>query len=155
MKPIFKQMFNCLILSCASFSALANVVLVEGHVRAMPATVPNSAAYFTLENHADNTVALVSVSTTIAKKAQLHTINEEKGMMQMREVERLDIPAHGQLSLTPMGNHIMLIGLNAPLTLGQQVTLQLTFDDGKQMDISLPVSKQADNEQAQEHHHHH
>ncbi|MGL4515383.1 MAG: copper chaperone PCu(A)C, partial [Shewanella sp.] len=42
MKPIIKQMFNCVALSFVSFSVLANVVMRDGHVRAMPETVPNT-----------------------------------------------------------------------------------------------------------------
>ncbi|MGI2067828.1 copper chaperone PCu(A)C [Shewanella sp. MF08487] len=155
LKPIFKQLFNCLILSCASFSALASVVLTEGHVRAMPDTVPNTAAYFTLENHTDKAVRLIAVSSNVAKDAQLHTIIEDQGMVKMRHVEGFDIPSHGALTLTPSGDHVMLLGLKAPLVLEQQVELQLEFDDGEKMVITLPVNKQADIAAEQEHHHHH
>ncbi|WP_372932651.1 copper chaperone PCu(A)C [Shewanella putrefaciens] len=155
LKPIFKQMFNCLALSCTSFSVLASVVVTEGHVRAMPDTVPNTAAYFTLENHTDKALRLVGVQTDVAKEAQLHTIIEEQGMVKMRHVEGFDIPSHGKLTLTPSGNHVMLLGLKAPLVLEQQVELLLQFDDGKNMAITLPVNKQAENNAEQEHHHHH
>lgn len=155
MKPIFKQLFNCLVLSGASFSALANVVLTEGHVRAMPDTVPNTAAYFTLENHTDKAVRLIGVTTHVAKDAQLHTIIEEQGMVKMRHVEGFDIPSHGVLTLMPSGDHVMLLGLKAPLVLEQQVELQLQFDDGEKMAITLPVSKQEESATVQEHHHHH
>ncbi|AVI66554.1 MULTISPECIES: copper chaperone PCu(A)C [Shewanella] len=155
LKPIFKQLFNCLVLSCASFSALANVVMTEGHIRAMPETVPNTAAYFTLENHTDKAIRLIGVSTTVAKDAQLHTIIEDQGMVKMRHVEGFDIPSHGTLTLTPSGDHVMLLGLKAPLVLEQQVELQLEFDGGEKMAITLPVSKAAENAAEQEHHHHH
>jgi len=39
--------------------------------------------------------------------------------------------------------------------LEQQVELQLEFDDGEKMAITLPVSKEAENAAEQEHHHHH
>ncbi|MGL5047243.1 MAG: copper chaperone PCu(A)C [Shewanella sp.] len=154
LKPILKQLFNCLVLSCASFSTLANVVLTQGHVRAMPETVPNTAAYFTLENQTDKAVRLIGVDTSVAKEAQLHTIIEDQGMVKMRHVEGFDIPSHGVLTLTPSGEHVMLLGLKAPLVLDQQVELQLEFDDGKKMAITLPVTKTAENTAAQKHHHH-
>ncbi|MDI5833827.1 copper chaperone PCu(A)C [Shewanella xiamenensis] len=155
LKPIFKQMFNCVALSCASFSVFANVVMTEGHVRAMPDTVPNTAAYFTLENHNDKAVRLIGVTTEVANEAQLHTIIEEQGMVKMRHVEGFDIPSHGKLTLMPSGEHVMLIGLKAPLVLDQQVKLQLEFNDGEKMTITLPVAKQAENAAEPEHHHHH
>lgn len=129
--------------------------MTEGHVRAMPDTVPNTAAYFTLENHTEKAVRLTGVSTSVAKEAQLHTIIEEQGMVKMRQVEGFDIPSHGRLILSPSGEHVMLLGLKAPLVLDQKVELQLQFNDGEQMLITLPVSKQAENTAEQEHHHHH
>jgi copper(I)-binding protein len=91
----------------------------------------------------------------VAKEAQLHTIIEEQGMVKMRQVEGFDIPSHGRLILSPSGEHVMLLGLKAPLVLDQKVELQLQFNDGEQMSITLPVSKQAENTAEQEHHHHH
>ena len=119
--------------------------MTEGHIRAMPETVPNTAAYFTLENHTDKAIRLIGVSTTVAKDAQLHTIIEDQGMVKMRHVEGFDIPSHGTLTLTPSGDHVMLLGLKA----------QLEFDGGEKMAITLPVSKAAENAAEQEHHHHH
>ena len=69
---------------------MAQVVLVDGYVRAMPATVPNSAAYITIENHGDAT-RLVAVDAPFATEAQLHTLIEENGMIKMRQVEGFDI----------------------------------------------------------------
>ncbi|MGL5358283.1 MAG: copper chaperone PCu(A)C [Shewanella sp.] len=155
LKPIIKQMFNCVALSFASFSVLANVVMLEGHVRAMPATVPNTAAYFTLENHTDKAVRLVGASTNVAKEAQLHSMVTEQGVVKMRHVEGFAIPSHGALELAPSGDHVMLLGLKAPLAVDQQVELQLQFDDGQTMTITLPVAKQAATSAAPEHHHHH
>ncbi|MCL1156630.1 copper chaperone PCu(A)C [Shewanella inventionis] len=156
LKVIFKHLFNFLVLSSLSFAASANVVLVDGYVRAMPASVPNTAAYFTLENHTANAVTLIGVNTSVAKEAQLHTIIEENGMVKMRQVTGFSIPSHGSLSLQPTGDHIMLLSLTAPLVVDDKVPLELIFEDGQQLIIELPVLKQAAqrSEQADHHHHH-
>ena len=73
LKKIFKQVFNLVALMSISFSSLANVMLVDGHVRAMPPSVPNSAAYFTLMNHGPS-INLIGVEVAFANEAQLHTI---------------------------------------------------------------------------------
>jgi periplasmic copper chaperone A len=158
LSPIFKQMFKNLLLSCLAYPVMAeSLQLTEGHVRAMPPGVPNSAAYFTLENHGP-AQRLLSVTTNAAKEAQLHTLIEEEGLVKMRQVASYDIPSHGRLVLQPSANHIMLLGLTAPLSPGQEISLILTFDGGQTMDISLPVRK-ADSPSAPvaeqgEHHHH-
>ncbi|UJF22754.1 copper chaperone PCu(A)C [Shewanella sp. OMA3-2] len=157
LKPIFKHLFNFLALSLLSFTAVANVVLVDGHVRAMPASVPNTAAYLTLENNGDKTVNLIAIKTPIAKEAQLHTIIEENGMVKMRQIEHLPIASHGTLSLKPSGDHIMILGLNKPLAENDKVVLTLIFDNKQRLQVELPVLKQADSEHQDhsEHHHHH
>ncbi|WP_394204360.1 copper chaperone PCu(A)C [Shewanella waksmanii] len=150
----FKQLFKFLLISCISFSASANVALVEGFVRAMPPSVPNTAAYFTLENHGPD-LTLVSVDVTFAKEAQLHTVIEENGVVKMRQVESFSVPMHGRLTLNESGEHVMLMGLKHQLPVGQNVELVLHFNDGSQLPISLPVSKQEMAKQGEGHHHHH
>ncbi|MCL1114706.1 MULTISPECIES: copper chaperone PCu(A)C [Shewanella] len=157
LKVIFKHLFNFLVLSSWSFAASANIVLTDGYVRAMPASVPNTAAYLTLENHTANAVMLVGVNSSVAKEAQLHTIIEENGMVKMRQVKGFSIPSHGSLVLQPTGDHIMLLSLAAPLAVDDKVPLELIFEDGQKLTIELPVLKQAaaqHGEQADHHHHH-
>ncbi|MCG9697481.1 copper chaperone PCu(A)C [Shewanella sp. Isolate11] len=156
LKHIFKHAFNFVLLSCTSFSVLANVMLVDGYVRAMPPSVPNTAAYFTLMNHGA-AIKLVAVETPIAAEAQLHTLVEEDGVVKMRQQPNFAIAEHGNLNLAPSGDHIMLLGLKQPLNIGDQVDLTLTFDDGSQQLIKLRVRKQdmAQQEGDMQHHHHH
>ena len=133
---------------------MAQVVLVDGYVRAMPATVPNSAAYMTIENHGDAT-RLVAVDAPFATEAQLHTLIEENGMIKMRQVEGFDIDSHGSLVLSESGNHIMLMGLKKPLVIDSNVKLLLKFANGSEQEISLPVKKQVEQSDDAHHHHHH
>ena len=154
LKLIFKQLFNIGLLSCLSFTTMAQVVLVDGYVRAMPATVPNSAAYITIENHGDAT-RLVAVDAPFATEAQLHTLIEENGMIKMRQVEGFDIDSHGSLVLSESGNHIMLMGLKQPLVIDSNVKLLLRFANGSEQEISLPVKKQVEQSDDAHHHHHH
>lgn len=150
----FKHMFKFLLLSCLSFTASANVVLVDGFVRAMPASVPNTAAYFVLQNHGPN-LELVSVDVDFAKEAQLHTVIEENGVVKMRQVNSFSVPMHGELRLDESGEHVMLMGLKHQLPVGQNVELVLHFNDGSQLPISLKVSKQDMAKEGGHHHHHH
>ncbi|WP_420820857.1 copper chaperone PCu(A)C [Shewanella algidipiscicola] len=156
MKQIFKHAFNFVLLSCTSFSVLANVMLVDGYVRAMPASVPNTAVYFTLMNHGPE-VKLVAVETDVAEEAQLHTLVEEEGVIKMRQLPYFTIAAHDNLALASSGNHVMLLGLKQPLQIDQKVDLTLTFDDGTEQAITLTVTRQDATKQDGEmdHHHHH
>ena len=57
----------------------------------------------------------------------------------MRPVNALDIKAGTGVSLSPGGYHIMLIGLSAPLSVGDQVELTLTFENAGKINITAPV----------------
>lgn len=153
LKSIFKHMFNLGLIGLLSMPAMAEIIVKDGFVRAMPPSAPNTAAYFTLENHGPAT-ELVAVESSIAKEAQLHTLLTENDIVKMRQVEGFDLPSHGTLKLGEQGDHVMLLGLASPLAEGNMVTLLLTFKDGQTLEIQLPVAK-AGNAQADEHHHHH
>ncbi len=152
---IFKQLFKVILLAGISASAFAsNIMLEQGYIRAMPASVPNTAAYLTLSNHGPAT-ELVSASTPVDREAMLHTLIEEDGLVKMRHVAAFPLPEHGQLTLQSSGDHIMIMGLKAPLQLGQKVPVTLGFANGETLNIELEVKSPHDAPAAQEHHHHH
>ena len=70
---------------------------------------------------------LVGVSSPVAKHAAIHTMKHENGMMVMREVDALALPAKQQVTLGS-GDHIMLTGLKRPLKAGDSVPLKLTVE---------------------------
>lgn len=136
-----------------TFNSQAKVMLMDGFVRALPASVPNSAAYVTLHNKGEYT-ELIAVKTDIAKEAQLHTLIEEDGLVKMRQVANFALPANGMLTLAPSGDHIMLMGLNKSLVLNKKVNLTLIFENGESLPISLPVLAPKMHHMESEHHLH-
>ncbi|MFK5984069.1 MAG: copper chaperone PCu(A)C [Pseudomonadota bacterium] len=128
--------------SQALFAKASDDVAIEKpYVRAMPPGQPNSASFMQLHNSSATAYTLVSVKSDVAEIVELHTHIHKDGMMQMRKVEKIDIPANGSTTLKPGGLHIMLIKLNATLKVGQQVKLSLKFNDGSTKDITAPVQK--------------
>ena len=71
--------------------------------------------------------ALVGVSSPASKTAELHTMVHENGMMKMRQVQSIELPAGKRVSLGESGYHLMLIGLKAPLKAGETVPLTLSI----------------------------
>lgn len=100
----------------------------------MPAQ-PVGAAYVTLTSASN--AELVKVASPVAKKVELHTMTMKDGMMEMREIASLPLPAGKPVTLMPGGNHIMLIDLNKPLRVGDHVPLHLTIKQagGKQIEL--------------------
>lgn len=136
---MFKRAFYSLLLLGMTAPALAKVEAVDGYVRLLPPGTPNTAAFMVLKNDADQAVKLVAVSSPAAGRAELHTHLHENGVMKMRQVESIEIPARGEVVLKPGSLHIMLFEIG---TLSEQtpMPLTLTLDDGQQLALSLPVT---------------
>ncbi|MCF5856677.1 copper chaperone PCu(A)C [Aeromonas veronii] len=135
---MFKRAFYSLLVLGMTVPALAKVEAVDGYVRLLPPGSPNTAAFMVLKNDADQPVKLVAAASAAAGRAELHTHLHENGVMKMRQVENIEIPAKGEAVLKPGSLHIMLFEVG---TLSEQTPfpLTLTMDDGQKLDLSLPV----------------
>ena len=99
----------------------------------------NTAAYFVLTNPTDTADALVAVETAIADTAEIHSVTMEDGIMRMRAVDSVGLPAGGEAVLEQGGYHVMLIGVPGPLAEGDSVDLRLRLRSGRVIDVTAPV----------------
>lgn len=100
----------------------------------------NSGMFMEIVNRTAQTDTIIGVESGLAKVVQVHeTFKDEKGMMGMREVENLEIPAGGTLQLKPGSYHVMLIGLNQDLKIGDKGTAVLKFKHAGDVSVSAEV----------------
>ncbi|MEZ4641694.1 MAG: copper chaperone PCu(A)C [Chloroflexota bacterium] len=99
-----------------------------------------SAAYLVITNNGRSAQQLVRVETTAANTAEIHETQMDGDLMQMRPVEAVEILAGETVQLKPGGEHIMLMGLTAPLVAGDTIMLTLTFDSGATLEVEAMVS---------------
>ncbi|WP_283131759.1 copper chaperone PCu(A)C [Enterovibrio norvegicus] len=130
-----------LALGLSSLSAFANVDLHDAYARAMPPSAPNSAAFMTLENTTSNNISLISATSPAAGKVELHSHVMHDGLMKMRQVKEIEVPANGKVVLEPGGLHVMFFDLASPMKEGNEVLLSLTFSDGSKINQNVPVKK--------------
>ncbi len=87
---------------------------------------------------------LVSVVSPVAGVAEIHEMKMDNGVMQMRALPGLDLPANKSVELKPGSYHLMLMDLKAPLMKDSSVTMTLNFKDAKGVEtkqqISVPVN---------------
>ncbi len=122
-----------------SGAAMAADIAVESpYARATAPGQPNSAVFMQIRNQGEAT-SLVAASSNAAKVVELHTHTNDQGVMRMRQIDAIDLPASSQVELAPGGLHIMLIGLEAPLQVGSQIELTLDFADGSSEQLAVPV----------------
>lgn len=138
-----------------SSAAQANDLMIhDAYARAMPPSAVNSTVFTTLMNHSDATRTLVSASTPAAGKVELHDVIMEGEVMKMRQVESIQIPAHGSTELKPGSLHIMLFDLTDRLEEGQSITLTLNYANGDAQTVEVPVKKVMNGMKKMDHSHH-
>jgi copper(I)-binding protein len=143
-------------LSTAALSAdSVAIAVVDPYVRLAPTGTRATAAYFTLQNRGEKNLRLISVSSPAARLVELHTHLQEDGMMKMRQVTDIAIPAGGKATLQPGGLHVMLIDLVATLKGGDSVPATLLFDDSSSLQVTMPVRTTKPDDAMTEVHRHH
>lgn len=75
----------------------------------------------------DQPAQLVGITSPVCKTVEIHSMTHDNGMMKMRQVQSLDLPAGKRVNLGLGGYHLMLIGLKTPLKLGDSVPLTLNI----------------------------
>jgi copper(I)-binding protein len=84
--------------------------------------------YVLIENRGPEADALLGASSDAAKTVELHETRQEGGVMRMRPLAAVEVPAGGRIEMKPGGQHIMLLGLTRDLRPGDKVTVRLRFE---------------------------
>ncbi|MBE0496773.1 MAG: copper chaperone PCu(A)C [Campylobacterales bacterium] len=135
LKRIFVALFVC-----ATAVLAAHIEVSDAYVRAVPPNLKNSAAFMEISNTSQEEVFLLRATSPVASTVELHEHVAHQGMMKMRPVEKIAIAPHSRTSLQPSGLHVMLIGLNTPLHVGETVTLELHFSNGEEITLKeVPI----------------
>ncbi|MEQ1715400.1 MAG: copper chaperone PCu(A)C [Hyphomicrobium sp.] len=113
------------------------VTVAHPWVRASPGGSTLTAAF--LEIKAENADKLIGGSSPAAGRVEVHTHIMEGDVMKMRRVDTLDIKAGESRVLKPMGDHIMMLDLKAPLKEGDLVKLTLTFEKAGPIEVDATV----------------
>lgn len=83
--------------------------------------------------------ALVGASSPVAARVEIHSSSMEGGVMKMRQLQRVELPAGGTVRFEPGALHLMLIGLKQPLAEGSKVPLTLRFAGAGEQKVELKV----------------
>lgn len=115
-----------------------DLVISGGFARATAGMAMAGAAFVTITSRgaADR---LVGFSSPACNRPELHTHVNDAGVMRMRQVDAIDVPAGGRAELKPGGLHLMMIDLNGPLVEGETVDVTLVFENAGEVTLSLPI----------------
>ena len=115
------------------------VLVVNAWVRETDAAAKVHAGYMTLINTGPADVELTGVESSYYVSIAVHEMKTVDGLMEMRNLPKLTIPAHGQVQLAPGGRHLMMRGPGQHFTAGQTVEMTLNFKSGRQQVLSAVV----------------
>ncbi len=102
-----------------------------------------AAAYMTLHNMGDTADSIVGASSPLAERVELHTHTMTDGVMRMRQVETIELPAKGHTELKPGGLHLMIFGLKRLVKKGETIPITLTLKTAGNVEIKAMVGAKA------------
>ena len=109
--------------------------------RGTPPNAKVGGGYLTITNAGGTADRLVSGSSEIAGKVEIHEMKVENGIMKMRPLpDGLEIPAGESVKLAPGGLHVMFMKLTGPLKQGEMVKATLTFEKAGSVDVMFPIA---------------
>ncbi len=118
-----------------SGSAASGVELsVDAAYIPQPVSDSMAAGFLTITNEGDTADQLTSVTSEAGEV----TVHETVGGT-MKEVDRLEVPAHGQLVFKSGGNHLMFEKLKHQPKQGQSVAVELHFAHSDPVTVKMPV----------------
>lgn len=98
-----------------------------------------SAVYLAIVNRGTASDRLVGADAERAGHAAIHRSVVEDGVMKMRHVETVEVPAGGTIRLEPGGLHVMLTGIASRLEVGERISLTLRFERAGKLELAVPV----------------
>jgi copper(I)-binding protein len=128
-------------LSAFAAGAADQVTVVDSYVRMAPPGAKATGAFMVVKNAGDKDTQLVSAASPAASVTELHNHINDAGVMRMRQVKEIAVPAKGEAKLQPGGYHVMLIDMKAPLKEGDHVVITLGFADGSKKEVHATVKK--------------
>ena len=147
----------------------ADLEVTDAWARTSPAVATAGAVYLTITNDGDVDDALVGadVDPSVAASVEIHetvaveddemttetmAMDDEMssdttamggGMMEMRPVDEIAIPAGETVALEPGGYHVMLLDLAEPLEVGDSIEVTLAFEVAADLIVTAEVRDEA------------
>jgi periplasmic copper chaperone A len=123
--------------------------------RATPPGAVNGVLYLRIVSRHRDTLLGVDVPADVAQHTELHAsmggnggdsmpgmpgmTQDGSGMMTMRTLHSVRLPADKQIAFEPGGRHVMLVGLVRSLDAGQRISATLRFAHAPAQTISVSV----------------
>ena len=125
----------------------AGLKIIHGRIRLPSGGRDVTAGYFDIISAEED--AIVSVSSPGAETVEMHTHTEVDGVMSMRKIDEVALPAGEEVMFVPKGLHLMMFGVSE-LAEGEKIEVTLKMASGAEQTAVFEVVTA----EAASHHHH-
>ncbi len=127
--------------NAADSITIGDITVSKAWSRASTGAKRPGGSFVTITNAGSTADRLIAADTPAAGKSELHNHIMEDGMMKMRHVMAVDVPAGGMTMLKPGSFHVMMFDLANMLKEGDMFPLTLTFEKAGKATVMVHVGK--------------
>ena len=109
--------------------------------RATPPGATVAAGYLEIRNNGKEPDRLLSASTPVAKRVEMHVTEHAEHVAKMRQLRAFEVPGRERLTLSPGGAHLMLVDIVQPLKRGERFPLTLRFERAGELEVEVEVQE--------------
>lgn len=113
----------------------ATLEIREPWARIAAPGVPVAAGYALIFNRGTAAEELLAASSPLAASVEIHETSMAGGVMRMRELEAVSLPAGARVALAPGGLHLMIMGLDQSLKAGDSLPITLRFRQAGEIEV--------------------
>ena len=117
------------------------VAIMNAWIRESLPSSRTNAGYLTMVNRGLEDQTLVGIDCGAFERSEIHEMARVEGLLRMRALKEIEIPAGEMVTFRPGGKHLMLINAARRLNRGEMIELSLFFKNGTRQVISLVVKK--------------
>ena len=120
-------------------AAMAQIQIENAWAQATPPAARVAGGYLVIRNAGPSPDQLIGAASPAAARVEMHIISMDGGVMKMREVKGLPLPAKGVLELKAGAAHLMFVDISRPFKAGDAVPVILRFERAGARNVELHV----------------
>ena len=128
-----------ILMPVAAFAQSETTVPTKGLYAFETSVGMRTGAAFGVLPHVTEDDELLSVTSSISPRVEIHEMKEVNGIMQMRKVEAMPVQKDQDNKLAPTGYHLMIMDLKGPLKKGTDFPITLKFKKAGEKTLTVPV----------------
>jgi len=128
-----------ILLGAMPLAAADGLVVRDAWIRAAPPGAVVLAGYATIENRGASSVRLVDASAPGFARVEFHQMRMADGVMKMRRLDVVELPAGASVAFGPGADHLMLHEPERAPVKGQRIEVELVDAAGRRTPASFEV----------------